>query len=62
MEYPITPYFTQQFSKGLLKGICYTSSLGFGTVDSAMRWVRGIQANKRVNYKLIDYSFQNYSR
>lgn len=62
MEYPVTLYFTQQFTKGLLKGIRYTDSLGFGTVDSAMKWVKGIQASKRIDYKLIDYAFQNYQR
>lgn len=46
MEYPVTLYFTQQFTKGLLKGICYTDSLGFGTVDGAMKWVKGIQASR----------------
>jgi len=57
-----TLYFTQHFTKGLLKGIYYHSSITFVSVERAMVWVKAIKASRRLNYTLTDYAFQNYQR
>jgi hypothetical protein len=59
----MTLYFTKLFTRGPLKGLTYHSSMTFTDGHAAMAWVKGINKNaNRLNYKIIDKSFQKYSR
>ncbi len=58
-----TLYFTQHFTKGLLKGITINDSLAFVSVERASLWLQRIKANaKRLDYIIVDASFQSYAR
>ena len=58
-------YFTKLFTKGNLKGISLNESLPFVSVGRAENW-RKIVTSKglrnKLDYKIVDYSYQNYSR
>ena len=60
---PVTLYFTKQFTSGILKGIIINESLPFVSVERAEIWRKGVMAKeKKLGYKIIDRSYQNYSR
>ena len=63
-----TIYYTKQFTKGLLKGLTFVTSVTFDKSLTAM-WVKWIQEHKTKEVKahgesfiIVDYSFQNYAR
>jgi hypothetical protein len=60
-----TIYFTRQFIKGNLKGLTHADRISFPTVEACAAWVKGIKAKAaggRLDYTIIDHSFQNYAR
>ena len=61
-----TVYFTKEFTKGFLKGIRIIESISFPTVEDCARFaVVGREVKKPIGgspYKIVDASFQNYSR
>ena len=60
-----TLFFTKQFSKGHLAGVCHTSKISFPDVEHAARWIKSVRnprLEKRNGWKLVDVSFQNFSR
>jgi len=64
-EVMVILYFTKLFTKGNLKGISLNESLPFVSVGRAENW-RKIVTSKglrnKLDYKIVDYSYQNYSR
>ena len=56
-----TIYFTREFTDGLLKGIQQRDSI---TTAFPEQWRTGTVFKKRFvsSYKIVDASFQNYSR
>ena len=57
-----TLYFTREFTKGILKGIRHNDSLPFVSVERAEIWRKRINAKRGLEYKIVDASYQNYSR
>ena len=60
-----TLYFTRQFTKGLLVGLVHHDSIRFPTAGLCLDWVAAInrKADKgKIEYRIIDRSFQNYRR
>lgn len=58
-----TLFFTKQFATGILSGCVSHSKINFPSVDQAQKWVAGCERNeKRNGWKLIDKSFQSYTR
>jgi len=62
-----TLYFTKQFTGGLLKGIRIIESMRFASPELASNWLKVARAGIRKPiggspYKVIDASFQNYTR
>lgn len=60
-----TLYFTRQFTKGNLKGLTHLDRISFPTIEGCVQWVKGINAKAargRLDYKIVDHSFQNYQR
>ena len=64
-----TVYFTIKFTSGHLKGLTSDGKISYPTIEGCMEYIRigqkGIKAwwgNGRNAYKIVDYSFQKYSR
>ncbi len=56
-------YFTKFFYRGNLKGIRVIESIPFVSCERAAEWLKGIAKNrKRLDYEIVDKSFQNYAR
>jgi hypothetical protein len=55
-------YFTRQFTSGTLKGIRHYDSISFPTPKACMEWAESVNASSRLNYKIVDRSFQSYKR
>ena len=59
----VTLYFTKEFTRGILKGLVINESLPFVSVERSRVWVKGVMAKeKKLGYKIIDRSYQNYAR
>lgn len=59
----VTLYFTREFTRGALKGIRHNDSLSFVSVERAEIWRKSVMAKEnKLGYKIIDRSYQNYSR
>ena len=58
----VTLYFTKRFTRGLLKGLDHSGSMTFVSVEAAAEWARKVRANKRLDFNLVDASFQNFIR
>ena len=60
-----TLYFTRLFTRGLLKGLTHQDSISYATTERCLAWVAAVNAKEargRMDYKVIDRSFQNYAR
>lgn len=58
-----TLYFTRKFTKGNLQGLTHNGSITFPTVGGCLKWLAGVAKNARkLDYIIIDKSFQNYAR
>lgn len=55
-------YFTKEFTRGILKGIQIEDNLTFVTIGRAEVWRKAVMANRKLDYKVIDYAYQSYSR
>ena len=61
----VTLYFTRQFTKGSQLGLLHNDSISYPTAEQCLEWVAAInrkESRGRLNYKIVDHSFQNYSR
>ena len=59
----VTLYFTKEFTRGILKGLVINESLPFVSVERSQVWLKGVIAKeKKLGYKIIDRSYQNYAR
>jgi hypothetical protein len=59
--YPVTLYFHQEFTQGLLKGMDMEDKLGFCTVRDARHWVECINernAEGKIDYKVTAFSIR----
>ena len=60
-----TLYFTREFTKGNLKGLQHQDKLDFVSVERAEVWLKGVTSNHakgKLNYRIVDRSYQNYFR
>lgn len=58
-----TLYFTKFFISGVLKGIKVNESMAFVSVDAAADFLKAMRkGSKKVDWKIIDASFQKYWR
>jgi len=58
-----TLYFTKQFISGVLRGIRVNESMSFASVDAAADFLKVMRkGSKKVDWKIIDASFQKYWR
>ncbi len=61
----VTLYFTRLFVRGNLAGLTHNDTISFLDVNSAIEWIRGIKSKStagRLDYTLVDHSFQKYWR
>jgi hypothetical protein len=47
-------YFTRLYTRGKLKGLTPRASLAFPTLDGAKRWVKNVESNDKLDYRLKD--------
>lgn len=58
-----TLYFTKRFISGVLKGISVNESMSFVSVEAAADFLKVMRkGSKRVDWKIVDASFQKYWR
>ena len=58
-------YFIRRFTQGGLRGLIHHDSITFPSPRSCIAWVRAINAKAaagKLDYEIIDYSFQNFTR
>lgn len=56
-------YFTKRFMSGVLKGISVNESMTFVSVEAAADFLKVMRkGSKRVDWKIVDASFQKYWR
>lgn len=59
----ITLYFTKQFTSGMLKGLFYNESMRFASEVEAADFVKAMRkGSKKVDWKIVDASYQKYWR
>jgi len=61
----VTLYFTRLFTRGVLKGLTHHDSISYPSAERCLSWVAAINAKEargRLEYRVIDRSFQNYVR
>ncbi|PYS87686.1 MAG: hypothetical protein DMF62_11760 [Acidobacteria bacterium] len=60
-----TLYFTRLFIRGNLNGLTHTDKISFPSVARCVQWKDAINKNAslgRLDYRIVDSSFQNYQR
>lgn len=59
----VTLYFTKLFTNGVLKGIKVNETMPFASVDLAADFLKVMRkGSKKVDWKIVDASFQKYWR
>ena len=54
----ITLYFSKRFISGLLSGITYHGFMHFVSYEVANSWVKAVKNNRKLNFNLVDATFQ----
>lgn len=60
-----TIYFTRLFTKGALKGLTHLDKISFPSLAECVSWREAINAKAargKLDYRIVDSSFQCYAR